>query len=61
MRHNQHQGCLIRPPGVIIFYIQFWLVFVFLRQVFLYSHDCPETHSVDQDGLKFRNPIASAS
>ena len=31
------------------------------RQVSLYSPGCPGTHFVDQDGLKLRNPPASAS
>jgi hypothetical protein len=30
-------------------------------RVSLYSPGCPETHSVDQAGLKLRNPPASAS
>jgi hypothetical protein len=39
-----------------------WLAwFVFSRQVSLCSPGCPGTHSVDQAGLKLRNPPASAS
>jgi hypothetical protein len=30
-------------------------------RVSLYSPGCPRTHSVDQTGLKLRNPPASAS
>ena len=37
------------------------LVFVFRDRVSLYSPSCPGTHSVDQAGLKLRNPPASAS
>jgi hypothetical protein len=35
--------------------------FGFSRQGFLYSPSCPGTHSVDQAGLKLKNPPASAS
>jgi hypothetical protein len=41
-----------------------WFVlfcFVFQDRVSLYSPSCPGTHSVDQAGLKLRNPPASAS
>jgi hypothetical protein len=39
-----------------------WLVlFVFRDRVSLCSLGCPRTHSVDQAGLKLRNPLASAS
>ena len=39
-----------------------WLAwFVFSRQVSLCSPGCPGTHSVDQAGLKLRNPPASVS
>jgi hypothetical protein len=34
---------------------------VFRDRVSLYSPGCPGTHSVDQVGLKLRNPPASAS
>jgi hypothetical protein len=34
---------------------------VFRDRVSLYSFGCPGTHSVDQAGLKLRNPPASAS
>jgi hypothetical protein len=36
-------------------------IFVFGDRVSLYSPGCPGTHSVDQAGLKLRNPPASAS
>jgi hypothetical protein len=39
----------------------FVLFFVFQDRVSLYSPGCPGTHSVDQAGLKLRNPPASAS
>jgi hypothetical protein len=44
-------------------FILFWffLFFFFRDRVSLYSPGCPGTHSVDQAGLKFRNPPASAS
>jgi hypothetical protein len=35
--------------------------FFFLDSVSLCSLDCPGTHSLDQAGLKLRNPPASAS
>jgi hypothetical protein len=35
--------------------------FVFQNRVSLCSPGCPGTHSVDQAGLKLRNPPASAS
>jgi hypothetical protein len=38
-----------------------FLFFVFQDRVFLYSPGCPGTHSVDQVGLKPRNPPASVS
>jgi hypothetical protein len=34
---------------------------VFRDRVSLYSPSCPGTHSVDQAGLKLRNPPATAS
>jgi hypothetical protein len=39
----------------------FVFVFVFQDRVSLCSPGCPGTHSVDQAGLKLRNPPASAS
>jgi hypothetical protein len=38
-----------------------WFGLVFCDRVSLYSPGCPETHFVDQAGLEFRNPPASAS
>jgi hypothetical protein len=38
-----------------------WLVLVFRDRVSLYIPGCPGTHTVDQAGLKLRNPPASAS
>jgi hypothetical protein len=48
------------------FYFTFYFfvclfVFVFRDRVSLYSPGCPETHSVNQAGLKLRNQSASAS
>jgi hypothetical protein len=42
--------------------VLFWfgLVLVFQDRVSLCSPGCPGTHSVDQAGLKLRNPPASA-
>jgi hypothetical protein len=47
----------------INFLFFFWCFgfLVFGDRVSLYSPGCPETHSVDQAGLKLRNPPASAS
>jgi hypothetical protein len=46
-------------PSVFLFVC---FCFVFFRdRVSLYSPGCPGTHSVDQAGLKLRNPPASAS
>jgi hypothetical protein len=43
-------------------YILFKNLFLAFRdRVSLYSPGCPGTHFVDQAGLKFRNPLASAS
>jgi hypothetical protein len=38
-----------------------WFGLVFRDRVSLCSPGCPGTHSVDQAGLEFRNPPASAS
>jgi hypothetical protein len=38
-----------------------FVLFCFWDRVSLCSHGCPGTHFVDQAGLKFRNPPASAS
>jgi hypothetical protein len=45
----------------IYFFVVVVLLFVFQDRVSLYSPACPGTHSVDQAGLKLRNPPASAS
>jgi hypothetical protein len=39
----------------------FFFFLVFQDRVSLYSPGCPGTHSVEQAGLKLRNPSASAS
>jgi hypothetical protein len=39
----------------------FFFFLVFRNRVSLYSPGCPGTYSVDQAGLKLRNPPASAS
>jgi hypothetical protein len=41
--------------------VWFGFCLVFRDRVSLCSPGCPGTHSVDQAGLKFRNPPASAS
>jgi hypothetical protein len=56
-------------PGILGLDQQEWLLFIiilflflfFLDRVSLCSPGCPGTHSVDQAGLKLRNPPASAS
>jgi hypothetical protein len=47
----------------VLFCFVFFCLFVlvFQNRVSLYSPGCPGTHSVDQAGLKLRNPPASAS
>jgi hypothetical protein len=45
----------------MILFCLFVLFFVFRDRVSLYSPGCPGTCSVDQAGLKLRNPPASAS
>jgi hypothetical protein len=44
-----------------IFFFFFFFFLVFRDRVSLYSPGCPGTHFVDQAGLEFRNPPASAS
>jgi hypothetical protein len=46
------------PPPMSISVLFSFLVF---ETGFLYSLGCPRTHSVDQDGLKLRDPPASVS
>jgi hypothetical protein len=55
------ESTLSAEPAFVLFLFLF-LFFVFFRdRVSLYSPGCPGTHSVDQAGLKLRNPPASAS
>jgi hypothetical protein len=62
-------GTRLRPSGKagvgfvfgFGFFVCLFFVFVFRDRVSLYSPGCPGTHSVDQAGLKLRNPPASAS
>jgi hypothetical protein len=42
-------------------FVLFCFVLFFRDRVFLCSPGCPGTHSVDQAGLKLRDPPASAS
>jgi hypothetical protein len=44
-----------------LFFFFFFYIFFFQDRVSLDSPGCPGTHSVDQVGLKLRNPPASAS
>jgi hypothetical protein len=46
---------------LFIIYLFFIFYFVFRDRVSLCSPGCPGTHSVDQAGLKLRDPPASAS
>jgi hypothetical protein len=46
---------MLSPPNFFFFFL------VFQDRVSLCSPGCPRTHSVDQAGLKLRNPPASAS
>jgi hypothetical protein len=45
----------------IVYLFIYLFIFVFRDRVSLCSPGCPGTHSVDQAGLKLRNPPASAS
>jgi hypothetical protein len=45
----------------LFFFFSFFFFFFFWDRVFLCSSGCPETHSVDQAGLKLRNSPVSAS
>ena len=47
--------------AVVYFLGVFCFVLFFWDRVSLYSPGCPGTHSIDQAGLKLRNPPASAS
>jgi hypothetical protein len=50
-----------RPEKAQCFVLFCFVLFVFRDRVSLCSPDCPETHSVDQAGLKLRSLPASAS
>jgi hypothetical protein len=50
---GKHLTAKLYSPSLVIFF--FW------DKVSLYNLGCPGTHSVDQAGLKLRNPPASAS
>jgi hypothetical protein len=57
---HSHSPCLeIHSWGFL--FVLFCFGLVFQDRVSLYSPGCPGTHSVDQAGLKLRNPPASAS
>jgi hypothetical protein len=45
-----------RPFLIVCLFVCFVLFFVFQDRVSLYSPVCPRTYSVDQAGLKLRNP-----
>jgi hypothetical protein len=53
--------CFISLFCFVLFVCLFVCLFVFRDRVSLHSPGCPGTHSVDQAGLKLRNPPASAS
>jgi hypothetical protein len=46
---------------VLVWFGLVWFGLVFRDRVSLYSPGCPGTYSVDQAGIEFRNPPASAS
>jgi hypothetical protein len=46
---------------LILFVCLFACLLVFKDRVSLYIPGCPGTHSIDQAGLKIRNPPVSAS
>ena len=54
---------IIYPIGSLCIYYGFWFCSPPLPRdrVSLCRHGCPATHSVDQAGLKLRDPAASAS
>jgi hypothetical protein len=61
-------GCLpeleaktLLPRATHFRHTGFFFLFFFQDRFSLCSPGCPETHSVDQAGLKLRNPPASAS
>ena len=67
---HQGQTCFVLFWFGLVWFVLVWFVLVwfglvwfgfFQDRVSLCSPGCPETHSVDQVGLKLRNPPASAS
>jgi hypothetical protein len=58
MKVHKWSFILFIPQPLGVFFL---LVFGFPDRVSLCSPGCPGTHSVEQAGLKFRNPPASAS
>jgi hypothetical protein len=54
-------NCYAISPTSKFIYLFIIIIFVFRDRVSLYSSGCPGIHSVDQAGLEFRNPPASAS
>ena len=59
MRAHAHTQ-VAAVPTLVLFVCLFVCLF-FRDRVTLCSYGCPGTHFVDQDGLEFRNPSASAS
>ena len=57
--HEAEAEGVLRICLMVLFVCLF--VFVFHNRVSLRSPGCPQTHSVDQAGLKLRNRPASAS
>jgi hypothetical protein len=55
------QRCKFQVLFFVFFLFCFVLFSVFWDRVSLFSPGCPGTHFVDQAGLEFRNPLASAS
>jgi hypothetical protein len=65
LRKCLHKTRLWASPKAFSFVCLFVCLFLFCfvlfqDRVYLYSPDCPETHFVDQAGLRLRNPPASA-
>jgi hypothetical protein len=54
-------GVPLPPPSRFLEAVVCLLILVFRDRVSLCSPGCPGTHSVDQAGLKLRNPPAIAS
>jgi hypothetical protein len=59
LKSQTEQNNLFSWPFFVVVVVL--LLFFFQDRVSLYSPGCPGTHSVDQAGLKLRNPPASAS